>query len=903
MSDVVRADPTSLRITHDIELRDAEGTSLGLILCDSQGVPIQNGKPLSLRQSGSSRTSLQIRQGDADYSDYQLPYTPFTQKDWSGGRGAEDFEKDKTRYFDGNLLDTRAGDIILAGKDTDVDLVESTETIEPIEYVAADIVEELTTDLRFATKYTPVNAIQTSTISLRVAPGDCTVEIVTDDGGDPSATVVASATTDVPPVTPTTATYSADVGGDMLGGHEIGHGLNAANPLETVLVDISIVASLAAGTPYWIVITTTAYGYDDLAGGVVKKETSPGTWAEAHADNNIYFKLTTIHQGSITFFQYKNQLYAVDRPDNGSASKLYMNGYRFVAGATSTQTKLVSGISMTENELVGCVIQCIGGLCYGENPNYRKVISNTAGGDIYLDSKLLSTPDNTSEFVVIGRDKWTEIGTTGITAAVTSVMVANEQVYFAQGEAVAIRKMREYNNAGTWTRDFADEGTAKATFMKYLPAHTGAWRIWKFNNPVTGTPTAAYATPVAWGSNLDFTTKPTELAATTTYPCPIGGAGSKITGVEAYGDPIIPWIVKEDEFGSIGAGIYARVPINELKHVKSLANGLAILQFGVYLFFSVLDGFERYYDNRLDSIGPNLEEGLPADRAGNISYATSYPGGIYLAIDAGAVNYSSVLYWNQLGYNEVYRGSRGQRIRSLFVQVIPGCAVGRLWIGLGSSTAWVPVAINPKNQSTYTYQPTGSLVSGWFNGGFKEINKFWKSIQVYAENLSAGQTIAMEYMTDAEPDTWYALPTTYTTSPMQEVLMASNYSVFGKRWKYRITLTTNDMYKSPRVKAITVPSITRLPPNKSWNMTVIVDDAIVDKQGNRQILTAEQAMAQIEEWANSSTTPIPITMHSPMGMFDDKKVFIEPAGIQPVEVQMKNPKKVKAIVSLAVYEA
>ena len=105
MTDIVRTDPTDTRITHDLSLFDG-ATEVGLILCNSRGVPAQGGSPWTLRQSGSIRTSLQIRQGDANYSDYQLPYTPYTQKDWSGGRGNEDLEKDTTRYFDANALDT-----------------------------------------------------------------------------------------------------------------------------------------------------------------------------------------------------------------------------------------------------------------------------------------------------------------------------------------------------------------------------------------------------------------------------------------------------------------------------------------------------------------------------------------------------------------------------------------------------------------------------------------------------------------------------------------------------------------------------------------------------------------------------------------------------------------------------
>jgi hypothetical protein len=150
MVDIVRAEPTSIDVTLNIELRDADGVSLGLILCDSKGRPAQGGIPWPIRQSGPSRTSLQIRQGDGDYSDYQLPYTPFTQKDWSGGRGADDILK--RTYTDLTIITALTpgqGDIVLAGKPTSVSLVDTASEFEPIPYVdATDIINELTSGNR-----------------------------------------------------------------------------------------------------------------------------------------------------------------------------------------------------------------------------------------------------------------------------------------------------------------------------------------------------------------------------------------------------------------------------------------------------------------------------------------------------------------------------------------------------------------------------------------------------------------------------------------------------------------------------------------------------------------------------------------------------------------------------------
>ena len=1068
MTDPVRSTPTETRITHDLKLSDGL-TDLGLILCNSRGIPIHGGEPWSLRQSGSSRVSLQIRQGDANYSDYQLPYTPFTQKDWSGGRGNEDFEKDTTRYYDGNLIDTKLGDMILSGKASTVNFGGTTTNIEPLASTGT-ILQVATSGQRYASMYSPVESFTFSSIDVIAAPGAAvTVEVILDSGGSPSAApgdVIATATSWIAAYTESTSLSSAALGAAQLGANSLGRGLHVDSAIETRLKRVYISGSMEVGTSYWIVVTTTAIGYGAVTGYTVKNETAPNTWASAYSNKTIYFKIVATVQGKVEFFEYKGGLYAILKKDNASASDIYLNGFRFVAGTGSSQNKVMipAGQGITTDQLVGCVLLCVGGTNYGEEPNYKTITSNTTTY-IEFETGWQLSPDNTSEFVVLGCDIWNKLAGTGITGSITDVCVANEIVYFAQGETIAIRRMREYNNAGTWTRQWAADGTNMGTFLELLPEHTGNFKLWKFNNPSSGAPTATYADLQTWGTDLDLTTSPDELlenlgfedristnnfynwteeagngaieansgagnfhggtlavkltvgadtlcyiyqnipvypgnkyqlkfwvkgdgtdvahkaqysvydndgskyivgktsvsTISTTYyqvtkdftvpkdcyeakvaiwgaahdgaicyiddtsllpteimssagvlekvppyPILIGDARSKITNVLGYGDPLIPYVIKEDEFGSIANKVYAPVPISELRQVRSETNGKAAIQFGVYLFMSVLEGFERYYENRLDDIGPNRDEGLPSDRRGVVSCVTSYPGGLYLGVDAGEDGYSCVLFWNQIGYNEVYRAPIGQRIRSIFIQNIPGGRSGRLWVGLSNSTRWIPICLNPRQQPDYRYETTGYLVSSWFNGGFKEINKFWKSVQVYAENLTADQNITISYQldNDTDADLWHALPETFDTSPMQEVMMSSAYTTSGKRWRYKITLTTSDDSLTPRVKAITIPAVTRLPPNKAWNMTVLADDAMVNRQGNEQHLSAKLLMDQLETWANSALTPLPLTMNSAVSVFDNKRVFIEPPTVQPIEViNADRTKSLKAIVTLSVYEA
>ena len=116
-------------------------------------------------------------------------------------------------------------------------------------------------------------------------------------------------------------------------------------------------------------------------------------------------------------------------------------------------------------------------------------------------------------------------------------------------------------------------------------------------------------------------------------------------------------------------------------------------------------------------------------------------------------------------------------------------------------------------------------------------------------------------------------------------------------------MATTDDSKSPRVKAMTIPAVTRLPANKSWSITVLADDAMVDRQGTKQSLSAKQLMDQLQTWADSALSPLPLIMRSPVSAFDNKRVFLEPPSIQPIEVVNKGTKTLKALVTLSMYEA
>ena len=100
-------------------------------------------------------------------------------------------------------------------------------------------------------------------------------------------------------------------------------------------------------------------------------------------------------------------------------------------------------------------------------------------------------------------------------------------------------------------------------------------------------------------------------------------------------------------------------------------------------------GIQRYYNQQVDSVGPDKDTGLPEDRQGQIADLCVYPGRYFAAIDAGD-GYSSVLMNNNSGWHEIYRAPNpGERIRHLGYQAISGTRPDRLWISVGDDIVWL----------------------------------------------------------------------------------------------------------------------------------------------------------------------------------------------------------------------
>lgn len=856
----INVSPTISDPTHHISLQDKNGKKIGLILCDSQG----NIAP-RFAVNPVDRTALKTTSGASSYSDYQYPYSPITQDDWSGGRAALDFERDSTRYYDSFRMRTgRSNKAYHGPQEQWCTGYRSINQAVPGNVIFHTLTAtKRITALRFQASATFTAAIAWIIAKRKGEPSALTISIHSDSSGVIS-TQLSSVTV--------ASTRLPDVLSEWLS--------------ETVS------ASLTSGTYYWLKITASADDDSDNYWAIAVKNSVGNTYTSEDgvtydtASFDLYYRLTPSDSNKrAIFFEYKDAQYVVISGESGAPS-LYINGDRGAADSNSGQlTKLIDATkSWTTNQWAGAVVLITDGTGRLEPTPYRTVVSNTTG-ELVLDSAWTITHDTTTEYVIIGSDVWRVITGHGMTAPVTDVLVSTQGVvYFAQGDSVNIRRHREYNNAGTWTEsDWADDGTNKAVYLTYKPQ---AQKIVKANNSDASTNVSIDTASVAtWGTNLSFTGTPTQ----------IGSKYRRITGgMRVYPDSSgneAVWIMKVD-YPWIAPSSGNPYPYNlpEMDTMRSTKNGAASLVHNVYLYFTLGNGLERYYSGNLDDIGPNREEGLPADRQGPIIAMLGYPGKYFTVVDGGASGYSSILVREGSGWHEHYRAPKGQRLGAFGFQPTPGAALDRMWVYQGNDIVWLPFPSDNTNElqdENYKYTHEASLTLARMHAGMFDVQKVARFIKVQSENLTQDeQWIELDYRLNEDED-WTPIDRQFTESPTYRIDLIDQFGITAKRMQFRIRSYTTDASTSPILLAFIVEAVIRTTVKNQYPLVFRLMDEAKTLNGLRQ--PEEEAdpisiLSQLQDWADDSGEGM-LKMESVSRLYHDKMVFLNPITVEQANIK------------------
>lgn len=911
----VRVGRNTINPTHVFSLSDGDKT-LGFLTCNRKGeISLNEG----WRQSPMPRTALKMSQGQAKYEDFELPFTSIIQDSFEGGMNAEDFEDDRTRYGDGRHADTTIGDVLCGPMETTTLSPEQVGGDEDYDYGVEDNMDVFPFTSEVVRKYIPGTTEIVRDVKL-IYPYTFIQE---------SGIMVATGVVKI-----------YDEGLDGKPGNVIALGTRVLSELGSYKIALNVPVTLTKEVTYFVgtfVHILPNQGANKICYPVkdvteVEEETyinRGGTWSKLSLKNLAFGVVKGVKFETLNFFEHRRSVYVLASFEGISNPKLFINGFRGCAKSnTGDLIKLKTNANLSvdmygdELDLSGKIALIVAGPGVLEEKPWRMIVSNTTTGandEITVDEPWIIEHTTATSWVILGSDDWFEITGHGITGKVMDVEIVYDYVAVALGSAKNIRKFRWINNAGASTNQFKDDGTNKADKLLMVADTEGKMKLWKAlidDNKVDWAEAKNYDTDhVFKGKDI--------MIGTSVY--------SDIKQLIAYGDPLIPFVIKEDSFGSIQNDIYAELPIGELKSARSEYNGTAAMMHGVYLYFNIGERIERYYDRRLDDVGPTREEGMAQGRQGIIRKLLPYPGKYY-ALLFTENNTPSILCYNGMGWNEVWRPTTitpkayipasdarefnynvnnqvGGRCNDMLVQVIPGESSDRLWFDHAGEIKYIPVTINPRKDTRYRYRTFSQIETAWQYGNLKDVNKYWHSVKLHTEELISDKVnnikrlIKVEYKVDDDTE-WNEIGIA-NTSPIEELILSPNYDVTGYRIKFRLTFATSTPSISPRLLALVVKGVIRVEVKKGWNVTCISENE-TDLNGDED--ESGNLLEQLDLWANSESMAKPLTLRHNIGYYDDKRVFIDPASVALQQVRLapeggSPEREYKELLSFTMYEA
>jgi hypothetical protein len=806
--------PSASGLRPDVHLTLSDGAvTLGFILANISGL-----RQLP-RGVGAERKSL-------------------SQKTWTGGRGNRRYSEDTTRFYDSGFLWSLVDKQLTPGP-----LYRHTTgyRFQHLAMPGSVSWHALTGSQTYlARQVTPLATFASVAVYLIVRrigdPGPLTIEWCNEAGGDPG-TVLATKALTIGDVTDWLSQFKEAAWG-------------------------SSQAAVAASN-YWIKVYdptgTTAdhweIGVDAAAAG--KKSADGSSWTTAAG---LHYRLVDADPAwdSGFFFEYKRGWYFCTQPRTGS-SQVYLNGDRGLATGSQSTTMLVDTTkSWATNKWAGCVVLRSDG-------EHRRIVSNS-GDTLILDRAWNAAPaSGVTEYNILGSEDWQALTIT-LSGVVTDYTEANGVFYFALGDTVNIRRYREYNNAGVWARENADDGTNKATFVETLYDASGVLSIYKCSND---TVTFAKAPAVTWPTDLTF--------GTTTQ---VGSTDTRFTSLTEYTGL---WFGKEDAiFALEGSTLINKIP--QLKDVRDEANGRNMRAWNTNLYWPFLSGWERTYQSTTDDIGPNRGTGMPAGRSGRVTDWTTILHRAAIAYDADAAGTSSILITTYPGgdWHEVYRAPKvGRRITTVAFQSLPDVP-NRLWFCEGGDLMYLYLpddVLNPVNDPAMRYIWEGYLTMAWIDLDTPELEHFWHLLRLFTENLSTtyGRRIEVDYQLDGATDAsrWQRMSQSFIISPVQVEPVGGGH-VAGWRIRFRLRLLTETAETPPIVQAIEVRANTLGEPLTDFILDIQKGDRMMLIGGAEDRDSAQKALNQLALWQISG---YPLSTTSVLPFFDGWTGHIDPVSV------------------------
>ena len=239
-------------------------------------------------------------------------------------------------------------------------------------------------------------------------------------------------------------------------------------------------------------------------------------------------------------------------------------------------------------------------------------------------------------------------------------------------------------------------------------------------------------------------------------------------------------------------------------------------------------------------MGPDRDDGLPADNRGTIMLAEGTHNELLVGVDSttnptvtsadsvpyqwsmhhfgspvidNATGYSSILGYNELGWEAKWVASTaGRKIDAMHVSNAYSDVNEnyRLWWGFDDKVYYMKLPvdiINPSKVTEFEYKSSGVHETPWFNAGQSEIKKLALQLKVEVQDSSSSETVQVQYATDYAES--YTSMGTITSDGITTYTFGSNVGTAFRAIKFKLSLsransTDADKKKTPDVVSMTL---------------------------------------------------------------------------------------------------
>lgn len=144
--------------------------------------------------------------------------------------------------------------------------------------------------------------------------------------------------------------------------------------------------------------------------------------------------------------------------------------------------------------------------------------------------------------------------------------------------------------------------------------------------------------------------------------------------------------------------------------------------------------------------------------------------------------------------------------------------------------------------------PGGWLTSSNFDGGTPGVDKLWREIRVECELPTENTFVYVDYSLD-DGRSWVVSAINGqgdgVTLNMRLRVILTN--VVGRRFKYRIRLSSSDEDESPVIHAVIVSYLPLIDPNWQWEFTAVISDTMELVDGTVQIVNTLDELATLRQ--------------------------------------------------------